>query len=485
MKKLFFTLSIFTFLMGLILPAAAVDIPSEVTLFRNVNIFDGKNEKLLMGYDVLVVKNLIKKIGKDIKIADTYEIDVKTGGYKEVPAANTLDLLANIENAVVVYEPEKMTKKEVKVKVIDGQGRTMIPGLIDMHWHMMWAKLSVSAVMSKDAFYLGIMAAQTAEEDLLRGFTTLRDVGGNVFGLKQAIDEGLTPGARIYPSGALVSQTSGHADFRPKLEPNYAPYLETSGHTIVADGVPEVFRAVRQQLRLGATQIKLTAGGGVSSDLDPLDVRQYSLEELKAAVEAADEWNTYVAVHAFSDDAVQMAIKAGVKSIEHGMLITEETAKLMAKKDVWLSIQPILNDEDAIPFPEGSVNQKKFVQVTNGTDTAYALAKKYGVKTAWGTDIIFDPGLCLKHGKLLAKLKRWYTPYEALKMATYDNAQLLKMSGPHDPYPGELGVVKEGALADLILVDGNPLENLDLVADPDKNFVMIMKDGKIYKNTVK
>ncbi|TVZ41352.1 imidazolonepropionase-like amidohydrolase [Alteromonadaceae bacterium 2753L.S.0a.02] len=429
-------------LLGVSVTALAATSPElSPTLINNTRIFNGTSPKLSEPMSVLIEGNKIASIKPSITA------------------------------------PQGAT-------VIDAAGKTLMPGLIDMHWHMMWAKLSVSEVMTKDAFYLGIMAAQTAEEDLLRGFTTLRDIGGNTFGLKEAIDQGIVPGARIYPSGALVSQTSGHADFRPGLEPNHAPYLETSGHAIIADGVPEVFRAVRQQLRRGATQIKLTAGGGVSSDLDPLDVRQYSLEELKAAVEAADEWNTYVAVHAFSDDAVQMAIKAGVKSIEHGMLLTADTAKLMAKNDVWLSIQPILNDEDAIPFPEGSVNQKKFEEVTKGTDTAYALAKKYGVKTAWGTDVIFDPELCLKHGKLLAKLKRWYTPFEALKMATYDNAQLLKLSGPRNPYPGELGVVKEGALADLLLVDGNPLENLDLVADPDNNFVMIMKDGKIYKNSL-
>ncbi|TXS92877.1 amidohydrolase family protein [Parahaliea maris] len=431
-----------TTLFGGSVTAQAAAVPeSKPTLITNARIFNGTSPKLSEPMSVLVEGNKISSIESSIKA------------------------------------PQGAT-------VIDAAGKTLMPGLIDMHWHMMWAKLSVAEVMTKDAFYLGIMAAQTAEEDLLRGFTTLRDIGGNTFGLNEAIDQGIIPGARIYPSGALVSQTSGHADFRPGLEPNHAPYLETSGHAIIADGVPEVYRAVRQQLRRGATQIKLTAGGGVSSDLDPLDVRQYSLEELKAAVEAADEWNTYVAVHAFSDEAVQMAIKAGVKSIEHGMLITEDTAKLMAKNDVWLSIQPILNDEDAIPFPEGSVNQQKFEQVTEGTDNAYAMAKKYGVKTAWGTDVIFDPELCLKHGKLLAKLKRWYSPFEALKMATYDNAQLLKLSGPRNPYPGELGVVKEGALADLLLVDGNPLENLDLVADPDNNFVVIMKDGKIYKNSL-
>jgi len=154
----------------------------------------------------------------------------------------------------------------------------------------------------------------------------------------------------------------------------------------------------------------------------------------------------------------------------------------MAEKGVWLSMQPILDDEDAIPFPEVSENRKKFVQVTDGTDNVYRLAKRLKLKTAWGTDTLFDPELAKKQGKLVAKMQRWYAPHEILKMVTHDNAQLLKLSGPRDPYPGRLGIVEEGADADLILVDGNPLENLDLVADAEKNFVVIMKDGVIYKN---
>lgn len=149
-----------------------------------------------------------------------------------------------------------------------------------------------------------------------------------------------------------------------------------------------------------------------------------------------------------------------------------------------MNIQPLLNDEDAFKFT--GENQREWIQVTDGTDKVYKLAKKYQVKVAFGTDLLFDPTLGPKQGKFLAKLKRWYTPYETLKMATHDNAQLHKMAGPRDPYKdGDLGVVKEGAYADLILVDGNPLEDLSLVADPDKNFVVIMKDGRNYKNTIK
>ncbi|WP_455388346.1 amidohydrolase family protein, partial [Petrachloros mirabilis] len=194
-------------------------------------------------------------------------------------------------------------------------------------------------------------------------------------------------------------------------------------------------------------------------------------------------WNTYVAIHANTDAAIQMALNAGVLSVEHGFLMSEDTVKLMAQKGAWFSMEPMLNDEDAIQFPPGSDNQRKWIQVTDGTDKVINLAKKHKVKIAFGSDILFDAAMGKKHGKLLAKLKRWFTPYETLKMATSGNAELIKLCGPRDPYPHEIGVVKEGAYADLILVNGNPLENIDLVADPDKNFGVIMKDGKIYKNT--
>ena len=156
---------------------------------------------------------------------------------------------------------------------------------------------------------------------------------------------------------------------------------------------------------------------------------------------------------------------------------------MMAEKGIWWSLQPFLDDEDAIPFPQGSANRKKQLEITNGTDNAYRLAKKYKVKTAFGTDCLFDAELAKKQGKQLAKLQRWYTPFEILKMATYDNAQLLKMSGKRNPYlKGKLGEISEGAYADLIIVNGNPLQEIDLVANPDINFLLIMKDGVIYKN---
>jgi imidazolonepropionase-like amidohydrolase len=235
---------------------------------------------------------------------------------------------------------------------------------------------------------------------------------------------------------------------------------------------------------LGASQIKLTAGGGVASPHSPLDVSTFTEEEVRAAVEAAGNWGTYVTVHAYTSVAIQRSIAAGVQCIEHGLLMDEATAQLMAEKGTWLSTQP-LPEELGQAFPPGSPRRLKFEQVLRGIETTYGFAKKYKLKTAFGTDILFSQALAQLQGALLAKLTTWYTPQEALKMATSDNAQLLTLSGPRNPYTGKLGVVEEGALADLLLVDGNPLKHINLVADPAKNFVVIMKDGKVYKNLLR
>jgi imidazolonepropionase-like amidohydrolase len=225
------------------------------------------------------------------------------------------------------------------------------------------------------------------------------------------------------------------------------------------------------------------AGGGVSSPLNPIESTQYTEAEIRAAVEAAENWGTYVTVHAYTPRAIRQGIAAGVKCIEHGHLIDESTAKLLADKGIWWSLQP-LTYEEGVFARMSPVSQKKALVVWAGTENAYKLAKKYKVKTAWGADILFDAGAASRQGAYLAKMVKWYTPAEALKMATADNGELMALSGFINPYPGKLGVVEEGALADLLLVDGNPLENFKLIEDPDKNFLIIMKDGRIYKNTV-
>jgi imidazolonepropionase-like amidohydrolase len=259
--------------------------------------------------------------------------------------------------------------------------------------------------------------------------------------------------------------------------------MEQLGGAMVADSPDEVRLRVREQLMQGASQIKLTAGGGVSSPFSPIDVTTFTEAELRAAVEAAENWGTYVATHAFTPASIQRSIAAGVKVIEHGMLMDEPTARLIAEKGIWLSMQPLPEDLK-LGFPVGSVQRAKAEEVWPGIARTYEFAKKYKIKTAWGTDVLFSAALARQQGAILASLARWYTPAEALVMGTSTNAELLALSGKRNPYPGKLGVVEEGALADLLLVDGNPLQNIGLVADPDKNFLVIMKDGSIYKNTL-
>ena len=313
-------------------------------------------------------------------------------------------------------------------------------------------------------------------------------MGGPVFGLKRAIDEGVLPGPRIYPSGAIITVTSGHGDFR---QPSELPRAigspqsrgEQIGAAMIADTPDEVRVRVREQLLLGASQIKLTAGGGVASPNSPLDASTFTEPELRAAVEAAENWGTYVATHAYTPVSIQRSIAAGVKCIEHGHLMDEPTAALMAEKDIWLSTQPF-PDEMADAFPAGSQERTKFFEVLAGTDRTFEFAKKHKIKTAFGTDILFSARLAKRQGELLAKLARWYTPAEALAMATGTNAQLLALSGKRNPYPGKLGVIEEGALADILLIDGDPLSDISILANPEQNLALIMKDGKIYKNTL-
>ena len=428
------------------LAAQAQDADPKVVLFTNVNVFDGVNEALIENANVVVTDNLITAV--------------------------------STEPLVVAG-----------ARVIDGGGRTMIPGLIDAHWHSTYCCVPQSVLLTGDMSEVAIRGALGAEATLLRGFTTVRDMGGNPFSIKKMIDAGELVGPRILPSGPPMSQTSGHFDFRalqavPSNPADPLDYWNRNGLLLLADGVPDVTKRTREILRMGASQIKFAGGGGVSSVFDPLDVQEYTFEEMKAVVDVAETWNTYVAAHIFTDRATRTALEAGVKSIEHGNLLSRETIELMAEKGAWLSVQPLINDEDAFTFNDPA-SAAKWIEATDGTDRVIPMAKEIGVRMAFGTDMLFDPATAAKQGKFLAKMTRWFTPYEALTMATSSNAELLELAGPRHPYrDGPLGVIAEGAYADLILVDGNPLEDLGLVADPDANFDVIMKDGVIFKNAL-
>ncbi|MBY0067146.1 metal-dependent hydrolase family protein [Empedobacter falsenii] len=382
----------------------------------------------------------------------------------------------------------KISSPNQDIVKINGGGKTLMPGLIDVHVHMVFGSLTMAQMMSPDMSEEMLMnkVGEASHKMLMRGFTSVRDAGGPIFPLKLAIDKGKVAGPRIWPSGATISQTAGHGDFRTPDERSRRFFGKVSraeelGATFIADGRDEVLTATRENLRFGASQIKLMAGGGTSSAYDPIDVTQYTFDEMKAAVDAAEDWGTYVMVHAYTPRAVQRAVEAGVKSIEHGQMLDEETLKILAKKGVWLSLQNLMDNNENMD----EQRKEKRKPVLDGQDKVWPLAKKLGVKLAWGTDFLFEPELNDDQNSYILRLQKWFTNAEILKMVTQDNGELLQLSGLRSPYPGKLGVVEEQALADLILVDGNPLKDLSLIANPDKNFLVIIKDGQIYKNTIK
>ncbi len=332
---------------------------ADDVLFENVRIFDGKGATSLSApSNVLVKGNVIARISTD---------PVEAEGAQRIA----------------------------------GNGRTLMPGLIDAHWHAMLAR-STPAESFGDVGFNNLVAGDEATDTLMRGFTTVRDVGGPVFGLKRAIDTGIVEGPRIYPSGAMITVTSGHGDFRqmsdlPRVIGGPFARMEQVGGSIVVDSPDEVRLRAREQFMQGAALIKVTAGGGVSSPHSPLDVTTFTEPELRAAVEIADNWGTYVAAHAFTSHAIRIAIAAGVKCIEHGFLMDEETAKLIAEKGIWLSLQP-LPELLRQGFAEGSVERAKADEVWPGIGRTYELAKKYKIKTAWGTDVLFSRALAQQQG---------------------------------------------------------------------------------------
>jgi imidazolonepropionase-like amidohydrolase len=430
--------------LGLLSGCAAVWAQAPgATLLQNVRIYDGRSASLTDARHVLVRGEIIERI-----------------------------------SAAPIAAPAGAT-------VVDGQGRTLMPGLIDNHWHTMFAAPPLGLILQGDLGYLTLLAAAEARATLMRGFTTVRDLGGPSFALKRAIDEGLVTGPRIYPSGAMITITGGHGDFRAPHElPRQIGVPPPIGGALnasqLADSPDEVRLRVREQLLLGASQIKLTAGGGVASPHSPLDASTFTEEELRAAVQAAGNWGTYVGVHAYTPQAIQRAIAAGVKVIDHGHLMDEDSARLIAEKGVWLSFQPFVDDGFAPQMPPSSMARLR--QIFAGTERAVMLVKKHKLKLAWGTDVLFSAANATRQGALLLQMGQWFTPAEVLAMATGTNAELLALSGPRNPYPGKLGVVEVGALADLLLVDGNPLADLKLIAAPERNFVLIMKGGVTYKN---
>lgn len=441
-----------TFIFLLFLAFSFAGFSQNNTLIKNVNVWDGTSNQLNKNINVLIQDNLITAVGKNIA------------------------------------EPKGAT-------VIDGGGKTLIPGLSDAHVHLSATMSDRETRNEAHWMYTAIRTAKAAENFLMLGFTTVRDLGGPVFGVKRAVDEGLTPGPRIYPSGAYISQTSGHGDMRSANEPSVqlsGGQMTASdaalGWAFVVDGVPEVLKAARENLRKGATQLKVMAGGGIASDFDPIHSVQFTTEELEAAVQAAADWDTYVAVHIYESKGAIRSLNAGVKCLDHGHLINEETVKLIKEKDAWLVPQAFWTETPASFWVPGSDTipealNKKIQPVLKGTDNVFKLAKKYAINVGFGSDAYGDLGYESYALQEFTTRAKWYSPLEILKQATSENARLFSLSGKINPYTeGKLGVIEVGAYADLLIYEGNPLKNIEVVAHPEKNLKLIMKNGKVYKN---
>lgn len=422
----------------------AQDNPSGRILIRDVAVWDGHSDTAIADQTLLIEGNLIKAI------APSFDVD-----------------------------PDAI--------IVNGGGRVLIPGIIEAHTHLA-LPLPPARILNEDWMYVAALSAKVAEGVLMRGWTTVRDMGGPSQGLAKAIDEGHAVGPRIYSAAMFISQTSGHGDFRGLNEahPNMGgPHNAWANrYTLLADGPAEVSRAVREALRQGATSIKVMAGGGISSQNDPIDTVQYSVEELRAAVVAAEQWNTYVSVHAYTDKAVRNALEAGVKVIEHGHLLSEDTLKLVKKKGAFLSSQSFAFFRTMVPRTPGA-GPSKGDRVLAGTDNLMNTARKLGIPVAFGTDAFGSPRLFEAAPFEFGARLRWFSSLEILKQATSVNARLLELTGPRNPYPdGPLGVIQPGAYADLLIVDGNPLEDIRVLENHDQNIRLIMKNGVIYKNTL-
>lgn len=415
-------------------------------LITNANVFNGVDNQLIENVSVLVDGNLITQIGQiDVSVAD---------------------------------------------QVIDAKGGTVMPGLIDAHVHItLSAGFNVLDSMTREE--IAIRSAKISEEMLLRGFTSCRDVGGNTLGLKSAIDSGYAKGPRIFPSQAAISQTCGHSDYRQ----NQAQERLASGHEDsplmktgtfkVADGRSEVLKAVREQLFKGASQIKIMAGGGASSTFDPLDTLQYTLDEMKAAVEAASDYGTYVAAHIHTAAAMKRAAEAGVKCFEHATIMDDEIAQIIKEKGIWVVpsyFTSSLIAERKIPLPN-EATYLKTERVGKAMFESAELIKRYGIENlAFGTDCVGTANVHETQIQELGAIENTYDTITALRMATSNCARLFEMSTYQHPYQeGTLGQIKPGAYADLLIVDGNPLNGVKCVMDEDSK-KLIMKDGEIYKN---
>lgn len=417
-------------------------------LITNVTVWDGTSDKVI-AIDVLIEGNKIAKIEKGLTAP---------------------------EGAIT----------------IDGKGGTLIPGLIDMHQHLMLHGGTTAGTYEWDAYAQGAQAKVMMDKLLMMGYTTIRDIGGNSISLSRAVRTGYLEGPRIYTSGPVISQTGGHGDWGPyNEEPGGTNYQIKVQNTHVVDGVPEVMKATRWNFRNGANFIKIMGGGGVASVYDPLNAVQLSADEMKAVVDIANDYQSYVAIHAYHDRSYNRALDAGVKSFEHGFLITEPTVKRMSEtEDVFWSWQPFGSYTlFAGGFPEWFTADMitKGTAVNKGAVNVPPLMKKYDVMVVLGSDMFGDEVIYARTNIVSAMEVpgTGYTDLDVMKMATSNAGKVLTMSGPGRDYYKEakLGVVEVGAWADVLIWNADPTKDVKVLSSDD-NLKLIIKDGKIFKNTI-
>ena len=389
-----------------------------------------------------------------------------------------------VEDILQGEEPEERFDR-----VLDAGGRTAIPGLIDAHVHIALTG-GGDEMEPLRADETAVRAAKNAEECLLRGFTTVRDAGGMIYGVKACIDNGYTIGPRIFPSHSGIGQTCGHCDNRPgaasqRTVEGYMSPVMNNGVWVLADSPDEVRRATRDQLFLGASQIKLFLGGGIASKFDHLYTVQMTFEEVRAAVEAAADYGTYVMAHLYTNESMQRAIRAGVMSLEHTQLMDDETARMIRDNGVWVCPCPAFTEDSMMDFKYTPDMLEKYALVRNGVEQQTELIVKYGLNMVFGTDMATNKYFCEEHQlKDFSAFKKRFGSFEGLRAATGRVHDLFQLCTYRNPYPkGKVGVLEPGSFADLLLIQGNPVEDLDLLTDKD-NMKLIMKGGTIYKNTL-
>jgi imidazolonepropionase-like amidohydrolase len=418
-------------------------------LITNVNVFDGFGSKLTESANIVIDDNVVS--------------DVVQG---TVPEEGFDDL-------------------------IDGQGYWAIPGLIDCHVHIAaTAGFATLDAMTTDE--VNLRSGRLARDMLFRGFTTVRDVGSPTVGLKKVIDGGIIPGPRIYPCESAISQTCGHSDYRQNRAQRNNPIvgsdspIQRHGFFAVADGVPEVLRAVRDQFFKGASQIKVMAGGGASSLFDPVDTLQYTLEEMRACVQAAEDYGTYVCAHIHANPSMLRAAEAGIKCFEHASLMNEQVAQVAKDQGIWICPQYAVGEmvaERKIPL-DSEIQYQKTERVGKGLMRQAELVDKMDMldQLVYGTDVVGTFDVHKMQGMELAWRAKRFGSYQALKQATGNCHELFKLCTYRDPYPeGEVGTLRKGSFADLLIVKENPLEDAAQVADAS-NILLIMKNGDLVKD---